>query len=97
MTMEEFDKRLMTRAEYEREVERIAVARLLAKRRDRLSTRYPLPREVERERGIMMMEDARGVKCMPQIKPDDCKSWLALRGLAVPEIDPGPIDDTMQG
>ena len=97
MNTEEFDKRLMTRADYDREVERIAVARLLAKRRDPLETRYPSPSEVAKEKGVMFMESARGVKCMPQIKPDDAKSWLALKGLAIPEKDTGPIDNTLLG
>lgn len=97
MTMDEFDKRLMTAAEYDKEVERIAVARLAAKRNNPLETRYPSPREIDRERGVMMMESARGVKCMPQIRTDDAKNWLALRGLAIPDKEAGPINNTLQG
>jgi hypothetical protein len=76
-------EKVMTRAEYETEVERVTVARAVC----RLG-HYPSPAQVAEERQIMGTEVLRN-NPLPKVAVADATAFLKARGLVIPTLKKG--------
>ena len=73
-------KEIPTLQEREVEMERVAIARCVAKR-----DRWPTARDVQKEQSVMTMSAIHGEPVEPKVTRADATAWLRAKGLTIPK------------